>query len=130
MGRRSMRPVALFLGCDQLFVASRRCGANDELQESGSNARATEGNDFAHEGRGALEGEQEDVEGVRAEPVGPISNNSSCAFGLGAAFLMERYAFFARSYAGSFARIAVSCSMSGAKLGRERMRSTNETVRG
>ena len=68
--------------------------------------------------------------GVRAEPVGPISNNSSCAFGLGAAFLMERGAFFTRSYADSFARIAVSCSMSGAKLGRERMRSTNETVRG
>ena len=45
------------------FVLQQGSGPNDELQESGSNARATEGNDFAPEGRGALEGEQEDVEG-------------------------------------------------------------------
>lgn len=48
---------------DQGFILQQGTGPNDELQERGSAARATEGNDFAPEGRGALEGEEEDVEG-------------------------------------------------------------------
>lgn len=47
----------------QGFILQEDNSPNDALQESGSTARATEGNDFAPEGRGALEGEQEDVEG-------------------------------------------------------------------
>ena len=47
----------------QGFILQEGNSPKDARQESGSTARATEGNDFAPQGRGALEGEQEDVEG-------------------------------------------------------------------
>jgi len=45
------------------FILQQGSDPDDRQQERGSSARATEGNDFAPQGRGALEGEQEDIEG-------------------------------------------------------------------
>jgi hypothetical protein len=45
------------------FILQQGSGPDDQQQELGSSARATEGDAFAPEGRGVLEGEQEDVEG-------------------------------------------------------------------
>ena len=50
----------------QGFILQEGTDANDDQQESGSSGRATEGNDFAPQGRGALEGEQEDIEGAQS----------------------------------------------------------------
>ena|SRR5438445_12129644 len=44
------------------FILQQESGSDDP-EQSASSARATEGQDFAPEGRGALEGEEEDVEG-------------------------------------------------------------------
>lgn len=45
------------------FVGAQGEATDEYLQERGSSGRATEGTDFAPQGRGALEGEEEDVEG-------------------------------------------------------------------
>ena len=44
------------------FIGAPDQGTDEYLQEPGSSERATEGTDFAPQGRGALEGEEEDVE--------------------------------------------------------------------
>jgi hypothetical protein len=57
------------------FILQQGSGSDDLQQQgttSASSAQATDGEDFAPQGRGALEGEQEDVEGSQAR--GPRSD--------------------------------------------------------
>ncbi len=55
---------------EQGFILEQGRGPIDDQQERGSSPRATDANDFAPEGRGALEGEQEDVEGGQSRAPG------------------------------------------------------------
>jgi hypothetical protein len=48
------------------FIGREAADSEEHVEESASSARAAEGQDFAAQGRGALEGEEEDVEGGRS----------------------------------------------------------------
>ena len=53
------------------FIGREGGDSEEHIEERGSSARATEGQDFAAQGRGALEGEDEDVESGRIRSGNP-----------------------------------------------------------
>ena len=114
------RPARAKSSSGEGFIGSQGSGSDEYLREGG-------GSDFARQGRGALDEDENESDSGPERRLGKLRNRRRLLLGeLRAQQMALRPRAGARrlSYAANFARIAVSRSIHGAKLGRARIRST------